>query len=150
MHGFDYKMAKMNGDVPNSNGTSPSSLQKTESNKRDVEPSSHFMTNSTDRSGTPKIHSSRERHGINGDVPTPHEYEEPLKPIAIVGMAFRFPGDAVTEDAFWDMLLQKRCASSEFPADRMNIDAFHCPDGKRPNTVCHNLPSEFLSSLICF
>jgi len=29
------------------------------------------------------------------------------KPIAIVGMSFRFPGDATTPDGFWDILREK-------------------------------------------
>lgn len=74
--------------------------------------------------------------GMNTSEPIFHKCNESLEPIAIVGMAFRFPGGAVTEDALWDMLLEKRCASSKFPSDRINIDAFHCPEGKRPNTVC--------------
>ncbi|PYH41263.1 type I polyketide synthase [Aspergillus saccharolyticus JOP 1030-1] len=48
---------------------------------------------------------------------------EPLPPLAIIGFSFQFPGDATTQDAFWDMLMQGRCASTEFPADRMNIDS---------------------------
>ncbi|KAL9581646.1 MAG: hypothetical protein Q9212_003778, partial [Teloschistes hypoglaucus] len=54
-------------------------------------------------------------------------------PIAIIGMSLKFPGKAVDCDSFWKMLLEKHCASTEFPKDRLNIDAFYHPDPKRQN-----------------
>jgi hypothetical protein len=63
---------------------------------------------------------------------TDDEYQEP---IAIVGLAFQFPGGVVTEDDFWDMMAEKKCLSTDFPADRINIDAFYSPDDKKKNTV---------------
>ncbi|RAH40505.1 type I polyketide synthase [Aspergillus brunneoviolaceus CBS 621.78] len=48
-----------------------------------------------------------------------------VPPLAIIGLSFQFPGDATTQDAFWNMLVEGRCVSSEFPADRMNIDGHH-------------------------
>ncbi|RDL32026.1 Reducing type I polyketide synthase [Venustampulla echinocandica] len=61
--------------------------------------------------------------------------EDTLEPIAIVGFSLRFPDDAVSEDGFWEMLMEKRCASREFPKDRLNIDAFHSTDPDRMNTI---------------
>ena len=58
-----------------------------------------------------------------------------LEPIAIVGLAFRFPGGATSEDLFWDMLMEKRNVSSEFPPDRLNIDGFYSSNEKKKNTV---------------
>ena len=68
--------------------------------------------------------------GFTGDAE-----DEPLEPIAIVGLAFQFPGGIVTEDAFWDMMTERKCLSSDFPADRINIDAFYSEDDKKKNTV---------------
>ncbi|KAI9148331.1 Highly reducing polyketide synthase azaB [Paramyrothecium foliicola] len=51
-----------------------------------------------------------------------------LPPLAIIGMSFRFPQDAVDAASFWNMLLEKRCASTEVPAERFNINAHYHPD----------------------
>ncbi|KAI1084493.1 putative polyketide synthase [Whalleya microplaca] len=47
------------------------------------------------------------------------------EPIAVCGLSLKFPQDASSEKEFWAMLLEKRTAMTEFPADRLNIDAFH-------------------------
>lgn len=60
---------------------------------------------------------------------------EELQPIAIIGLAFRFPQDTTSEAAFWQMLYEGRSASTEFPRDRLNIDAYYHPDEARPSTV---------------
>ena len=79
------------------------------------------------------IHPTNGNPGISGTTQPPLVKPEngPLEPIAIVGMSYKFPQGANTDEAFWDMLMSKRCASTEFPADRMNIDAFHSSDQKR-------------------
>ncbi|HET7695310.1 MAG TPA: SDR family NAD(P)-dependent oxidoreductase [Vicinamibacterales bacterium] len=50
------------------------------------------------------------------------------EPIAIVGMACRFPGGATSPEAYWTLLRDGRDAVSEVPADRWDIDAFYDPD----------------------
>ncbi|KAL2759081.1 hypothetical protein ACRALDRAFT_1040872 [Sodiomyces alcalophilus JCM 7366] len=50
-------------------------------------------------------------------------------------MAFEFPQEATSEDAFWQMLCEGRSASTEFPPDRLNINAFYHPDQDRPSTI---------------
>lgn len=57
--------------------------------------------------------------------------EQGLPPLAIVGISLKFPGDAVTPEDFWKMLLEGRAAASEFPPDRVNIDALYHPDRER-------------------
>jgi acyl transferase domain-containing protein len=59
------------------------------------------------------------------------EYE----PLAIVGLAFRFPGDADSPEEFWRIMEERRCVMAEMPADRINIDAFYHDDTSRVDTV---------------
>ncbi|KAI1379228.1 hypothetical protein F4677DRAFT_453263 [Hypoxylon crocopeplum] len=47
------------------------------------------------------------------------------EPIAIVGMACRFPGQSDTLADFWEMLVQQRSGYSEPPSSRFNIGGFH-------------------------
>ena len=53
------------------------------------------------------------------------------EPIAVVGMACRFPG-APTPEAFWTLLREGRDAITEIPADRWNVDAYYDPDPAAP------------------
>lgn len=48
-------------------------------------------------------------------------------PIAIIGMNLKFPGDAVSAQAFWELVMSARNVSKRIPADRFNID------GMQPN-----------------
>ncbi|KAI1735289.1 reducing type I polyketide synthase, partial [Xylaria scruposa] len=57
------------------------------------------------------------------------------EPIAVIGMAFKFPQGAETSDSFWDVLVGRKCAATEYPRDRFNIDAFWHPDLKKPNAI---------------
>ncbi|GME48823.1 uncharacterized protein K452DRAFT_352624 [Neofusicoccum parvum] len=61
-------------------------------------------------------------------------HEEPM-PIAVVGLACRFPGDATSPEKFWDFICKGRSAHSEIPKDRFNIDAFYHPSSKRQGTI---------------
>jgi acyl transferase domain-containing protein len=58
-----------------------------------------------------------------------------LEPIAIVGLAVRFPGDAENVESFWDILCNKRSTLTEIPKDRFNVDAFWHPSGGRGGSV---------------
>lgn len=56
-------------------------------------------------------------------------------PIAVIGFGCRFPGDVTNGEKLWDMLVEKKSARSEIPADRYNVDSFYHPDGDRYGTV---------------
>lgn len=75
-----------------------------------------------------------------GDFSTNHPTG--VTPLAIVGMAFEFPDDAVSAEGFWNMLQAGRSASKEFPPDRIHIDAYYHPDGTRPSSVRFCYPNQ--------
>lgn len=70
-----------------------------------------------------------------------------LEPIAVVGFSLKFPDDATSAESFWNMLIEGRCASEEFPKDRLNLDAFYDPNPDRQGTV---RPHRALDSLSRF
>lgn len=61
--------------------------------------------------------------------------DDKLEPLAVVGFSSKFPQEAITPEAFWKMFTDKRGAMTEWPKDRLNIDAFYHPDNNRPVTV---------------
>ncbi|MFE2521791.1 SDR family NAD(P)-dependent oxidoreductase [Streptomyces mirabilis] len=60
------------------------------------------------------------------------------EPIAIVGMACRFPGDADDPDAFWQLLASGKDAISSFPDDRGWGEGLYDPDPDNEGTVYTN------------
>ena len=82
----------------------------------------------------PKQHNSRSPHVIE------YNCEKGSKtPIAIIGYSLRFPQEATSSEAFWQMLVEGRSARTEIPGDRFNVDAFHHPDSNRHDSVCNSL-----------
>src|SRR5690606_32001615 len=57
------------------------------------------------------------------------------EPIAIIGMACRFPGDAKDPAAFWQLLQNGTDAISEVPPGRWDIDAYYDPDPEAPGKM---------------
>lgn len=74
-----------------------------------------------------------------------------VEPIAIVGLSLKFPQDATSSEAFWNMILEKRCAMTEIPSDRMNVDAFQGTDPSRNDTVSifYNMRENEILTDIC-
>lgn len=68
------------------------------------------------------------------DEPTDHEPDK-LVPIAVIGMACRFPGDGENVESLYEMLKKGDNAWSEFPSDRVNIDGFYHPSGSRQGSI---------------
>ncbi|MEX0641496.1 MAG: polyketide synthase, partial [Pirellulales bacterium] len=56
------------------------------------------------------------------------------EPIAIIGMACRFPG-APNLEAFWRLICECRSAVREVPADRWDVDEFFEPTGEVPGKM---------------
>ncbi len=61
-------------------------------------------------------------------------HERAAEPIAVVGMACRFPGGASTPEAFWDVLASGADTVREIPADRWDWRRFYNSDGSVPGT----------------
>ena len=57
------------------------------------------------------------------------------EPIAIVGMACRFPGGATSPAEFWRLLSGSVDAIGEVPADRWDVDAYYDPDPATPGKM---------------
>jgi len=57
------------------------------------------------------------------------------EPIAIIGMACRFPGDSDTPQKFWQLLKEGRDAIVEVPRDRWDIDQYYDPDPSVPGKM---------------
>lgn len=56
------------------------------------------------------------------------------EPIAIIGMACRFPG-APNLAAYWRLIRECRSAVREVPADRWDVDEFYDPTGETPGKM---------------
>jgi acyl transferase domain-containing protein/thioesterase domain-containing protein/acyl carrier protein len=56
------------------------------------------------------------------------------EPIAIIGMACRFPG-APNLEAYWQLIRDGRSAVAEVPADRWDPDEFYDPTGETPGKM---------------
>lgn len=51
--------------------------------------------------------------------------EKYLEPIAVIGIAVKFPQEASTLSSFWDLLLRGGSTHTEIPLDRYNGQAFY-------------------------
>lgn len=57
------------------------------------------------------------------------------QPIAIVGMACRFPGNVSTPDEFWELCARARTGFSEIPKDRFDSNRFVHPNPGKSGTT---------------
>ena len=56
-------------------------------------------------------------------------------PIAVIGLACRFPGGANSPDAYWQMLLDGTDAVGPIPKDRWDADAMYALNHEEPGTI---------------
>ncbi|KAK1637097.1 hypothetical protein BDP81DRAFT_318791 [Colletotrichum phormii] len=58
-----------------------------------------------------------------------------LEPIAIIGMACRFPGSVSTPESFWELLNNARKGHGDVPEDRFNAEAWRNPSHERKGAI---------------
>src|SRR5689334_2754430 len=58
-----------------------------------------------------------------------------VEPIAIIGMACRFPGGVRDTESFWQLLRNGVDAVTEVPPDRWDVDAYYDPDPDAPGKM---------------
>lgn len=63
------------------------------------------------------------------------EAEQRAEPIAVIGMACRFPGGVTTPEALWEYLREGNNAVQEIPATRWDLDTFYDPTPGQPGKM---------------
>ncbi|CAG8076471.1 unnamed protein product [Penicillium nalgiovense] len=63
------------------------------------------------------------------------EIQQRPRPLAIVGMSCRLPGDVASLEDFWELLTNSRDGYKEFPGDRFNWKAFYHPNESRKDSI---------------
>lgn len=71
------------------------------------------------------------------------DYGDAIEPIAIIGMACRFPGEASSTTGLWEMMSNARRGHSKIPSSRFNADAWYHPSHDRRGAV-HILEAVFV------
>ena len=70
--------------------------------------------------------------------------QDPIAPIALVGISCRLPGGANDPDGLWKLLERGGEAWSPVPQDRFNETAFHHPSADDPNGTTHHRGGHFI------
>src|SRR5579875_1012085 len=63
------------------------------------------------------------------------EAQTAQEPIALIGMAGRFPGTGEDLEAFWKMIVEGRDAITDVPPERWDSDAFYCAKTPTPGKM---------------
>lgn len=69
------------------------------------------------------------------EIPNVHENDDLLEPLAIIGFSLKYPQDADTAEGFWRVLQERRDVMTEWPKDRIKLDAFFYHDENQEQQV---------------
>lgn len=58
------------------------------------------------------------------------------EPLAVIGVACRFAGDATDSESLWRFLSEGSCAVGPLPEDRFKIENYYHPDPEHGGTSC--------------
>ncbi|KAI1773209.1 fatty acid synthase S-acetyltransferase [Hypoxylon cercidicola] len=58
-----------------------------------------------------------------------------MEPIAIVGLSFKLPQDALDEDSFWQILETRRNLMTDWPENRLTINSYYDGGSGKKNTL---------------
>lgn len=58
-----------------------------------------------------------------------------MEPIAVIGFAFKLPGESSNENSLWQMLETGQNVSKDWPATRLNLGSFHDTSGQDQHGV---------------
>jgi polyketide synthase 12 len=73
------------------------------------------------------------------------------EPIAIIGMACRYPGDIASPEDLWEFVAAERCAAAEMPTDRgWDLTRLFHPDQSLPGTSSSRYGGGFVSDAMMF
>jgi Beta-ketoacyl synthase, N-terminal domain len=61
-------------------------------------------------------------------------------PIAVVGMACRFGGDATSPSKLWELCTAGKDSWSPIPAQRFDVQSWYHPDNEKSGKVSHPMP----------
>jgi len=75
--------------------------------------------------GSPKGHENGIADHLESHLDSSILMKDMLEPVAVIGMALKFPLDATSPATFWEMLMDGRSAMTDVPKERFNIDAFY-------------------------
>ncbi|KAE8380488.1 hypothetical protein BDV26DRAFT_135722 [Aspergillus bertholletiae] len=92
-------------------------------------------------------HTSTQNNGVNGHG---NGLPDPNMPIAVIGISTRFPGDANSPEALWEMISKGKSAWSKIPEDRFALDSFYHPDADRNGTMNVTGGHFLTQDLACF
>ncbi|VUC20458.1 unnamed protein product [Clonostachys rosea] len=72
--------------------------------------------------------------------------EDPITPLAVVGISFRLPGGANDPNKLWEILSEGTDTWSPVPDDRFNEHAFHHPSPDDPNGTTNHRGGHFIEA----